>query len=358
MTLDAEMKASEKKKKAALWKALEQDRTMPERADLEHLSGLLSDDIERIRVVWDNLSLSVRQALTQALIEMAEADFAMDFSAIFRIALKDDNAEVRADAVEGLHEVEDVRLVPVFTDMLHHDPSLEVRVVAAQALAPFVLLGELEKIRPGPFNAAVLALKEAHDKRDEHAEVRRRAMESLSYTSSHEVPEMIAQAYKEGDHPTRCSAVFAMGRSADKIWGKIVRHELHNPDPEMRFEATRACGELQLREAAQEIVDLVEDVDMEIRTMALWALGQIGGNLARRTLQRYIDADSEALQDAARMALQELEFFYGDLATFFGPAEDFDGESDTIWQIPGLTRFEGEDNDSDDGPRDEDEVWS
>lgn len=362
MPSETEMHESDKKKKRALWKALEQDRMMPGHAELEHLSGLLGDEIARIQNAWGNLDLEVRQMLARTLSHMAEADFAMDFSAIFRIALEDEDAEIRAVAVEGLYEVEDVRLVPVLAKMARHDPASEVRIAAVQTLAQFVLLGELEKIRPAPFHAAVQVLKEAHMDHEENAEVRRRAMESLAYTGDYDVPEMIAMAYKEGSEQMRTSAVFAMGRSADKIWGDIVRHELHNPDPEMRFEATRACGELQLQEAVKEIVELAEDVDTEIRAMALWSLGQIGGNLARRTLQRYIDSDNEAMQDAAREALQELEFFHGDLSTFFGPPDDFDGESDTTWHIPGMVTLDEEDldrQDDDNENKDEDRAgWS
>jgi HEAT repeat protein len=352
--LESQMRENDQKEKQALWRTLEQDREIPDPAALKHLSGLLGGEITRFREAWSALDVDVRQALVRTLQHMAEADFAMDFSAIFRIAMQDEDAEVRAVAVEGLYEVEDVRLVPVLVDMARRDPSPAVRVAAIQTLSQFVLLGELQKIRPAPFQTAVQALKEAHADRQEDVEVRRRAMEALAYTGSYDVPEIIAMAYKEGGERMRISAVFAMGRSADKIWGDIVRHELHNPEPEMRFEATRAVGELQLREAVKEIAELVEDVDAEIRAMALWSLGQIGGNLARRTLQRYVDSDNEALRDAAREALQELEFFHGDLSTFFGPPADFDGESDTAWHIPGMLNVNEDDADlpGDDGDRD------
>ncbi|MGC9348943.1 MAG: HEAT repeat domain-containing protein [Anaerolineae bacterium] len=332
--LNREMEERDSKKKEAMWAALEHDGVVPEDAVLEGLSGLLGEDIERVASFWHELDLGLRREVIETLTQMAEADFTMDFSAVFRIAMKDDDPEVRAFAVSGLHEVEDVRLVSEYVDMLRHDPDPFVRKAAAKALANYVLLGELQKIRPEPFHAAVEALIEAYTDRGEKREVQRQAVESMAYTGTHQVPEMIALAYKQEEPEMRGSAVFAMGRSADERWAPIVQHELHNPNPEIRFEATRACGELQLREAVEEIVELTDDVNQAIREMALWALGQIGGNLARRTLERYAESDQDAMRDAAQEALQELEFFYGDLSTFFGPPETYDGESEDAWEMP------------------------
>jgi hypothetical protein len=139
-----------------------------------------------------------------------------------------------------------------------------------------------------------------------------------------------------------------MGRSADERWSPIVQHELHNPNPQIRFEATRACGELQLREAAEELVELTDDVNQAIREMALWSLGQVGGNLARRTLERYTESDHDAMREAAQEALQELEFFYGDLSTFFGPPEAYDGASEDAWETPAWHLHPDDETDDDD----------
>jgi len=343
--------------KQALWHALEDDLTIPEASQLEHLSGLLDSDITRIAAALAALPTPVRRELIRTLNQRAAADFRMDFSAIFRIAVTDADAEVRTAAVEGLFEVEDIRLVPVLAALLHDDSSPEVRAAAAQALGSFVLLGELQKIRPGPFEAAVAALHATYADPAEAGVVQRSAMESLAYTSAHDVPALIARAYADGDEPMRVSALRAMGRSADKIWGDIVRRELANPRPAMRLEATRACGELQLREAVREVVEMTEDVDATIRLAAIWSLGQIGGNLARKTLQRCARADDLTMAEAADRALQELEFLYGDLNTFFGAPSEYDGETDGTWRMPTLADLPDEDGNAQYyGDEDEDDL--
>ena len=115
----------------------------------------------------------------------------------------------------------------------------------------------------------------------------------------------------------RVSAIFAMGRSADSCWARHVCQELFSPNPELHYEAARACGELQLAEAVSELEELADDADPEVQEAALWALGQIGGGKAREILERYCHAQDEATRTAAEAALDELEFLHGELSDLF-----------------------------------------
>jgi len=84
--------------------------------------------------------------------ELAEADFELNFGAVFRLGVIDEDAEVRAAAINGLWEDEDVRLVPLLVKTLLEDEAPAVRAAAARSLGRFILLGELQKIRPEPHN--------------------------------------------------------------------------------------------------------------------------------------------------------------------------------------------------------------
>ncbi len=322
----------ERKSEKALWEALEEKCIVPTAKTMQHLSGLMGEEKDRFSAAWPNLSVKVRREIMQTLGEMSEADFEMDFAAIFRIALQDTDPDVRASAIDGLWEDEDVRLVPHLAQALRQDEASNVRVSAAQCLAHFVLLGELKKIRPRPFQTAYDALYACYQDSTEDLEVRRRALESIAYVSNDTILQIIREAYRHTEELMRISAIFAMGRSADSRWAKTVIRELNNPNPAMRYEAVRACGELRLRQAVPDLVELIEDVDPEIQQVALWSLGQIGGDLARKTLQHYVHDKNEALHTAARAALNELEFFHGNLNTFFGPPEDFFGITDLSWE--------------------------
>ncbi len=290
---------------------------MPAQSLLYYLSDLDAEGIARVRLVWPGLPVELRRRLITCLVEMAEADFELNFSEVFRMGLEDEDAEVRTASIEGLWEDEDVRLVPLLVARLQDDESASVRAAAAQSLGRFILLGELNKIHQEPYHIAYQAVLATCQNEHEDIEVQRRALESLAYADNETVIQLIHKAYASTNEKMRVSAVFAMGRSANTYWSRHVRQELFSPNPEMRYEAARACGELQLREAVAELEELADDVDAEVQDAALWALGQIGGDRARSILERYCQADNEATRSAAEAALDELEFMYGDLSDFF-----------------------------------------
>jgi len=296
---------------------LYENAEIPSQASLYHLSSLEAEDVARLREIWPRLPVELRQRLAMRLAELAEADFEVDFGAVFRLGLEDEDAEVRAISVEGLWEDEDVRLVPLLVLRLREDQSVTVRAAAATSLGRFILLGELKKIRPGPYTMAYEALLAAYQDPEEHIEVQRRALESLAYVGNATVVRLIEEAHAAPDEKTRISAIFAMGRSADTRWARHVQQELFSPAPELRYEAARACGELQLREAVPELEELADDTDSEVQEAVLWALGQIGGDKARQILERYCQDGDEATRAAAEAALDELEFLHGDLLDFF-----------------------------------------
>jgi HEAT repeat protein len=294
----------------------EEDRR-PDQLSLYYLSNLDTAEAERVRRVWTELPMDLRVELTSRLVELAEADFTLNFGAIFRIAMEDDDAGVREAAIEGLWEEEDVRLVPHLVRRLLEDESAGVRAAAAKSLGRFILLGELRKIRPEPHRIAYEALVEAHRTRDEDTEVQRRTLESLAYVSDDTVVASIREAYASSIEKMRISAIFAMGRSADSRWEQEVQQELFSTDPEMRYEAARACGELQISEAVSMLEELTEDTDIEVQEAAIWALGQIGGDRAREILEYYCRVSDEALRSAAEAAIEEFEFLHGDLEDVF-----------------------------------------
>ncbi len=316
-----------------IWEALEQNQRCPIAKDLPLLSGLLDEAQVRLRRAWPLVPTQERFKLLTALAELAEADFEMDFSFIFRLGLHDIEASVRAHAIEGLWEDEDPRLIAQFIRLLVDDEAETVRAAAARALGRFVLLGELGKLLPHHFEQTCATLHRVYRNPQESIAVRRRALESIAYTSGAEIATMIEESYRHREEAMRISAVFAMGRNADKRWGKIVLRELENPTPAMRYEAAHACGELELKNAVRPLIEAVEDVDAEVQAAALWALGQIGGPLARRTLERYARSDDEAVLSAANAALNELDFYHGDTSSFFGPPAAFEETlDDETWE--------------------------
>lgn len=296
---------------------LSQSAELPAQSSLYHLSHLDAEDTAHVSEVWPCLEVKLRRHVIRRLVELAEADIEVDFGAIFRLGLEDTDADVRTAAIEGLWEDEDVRLVPRLVECLREDDSVAVQAAAATSLGRFILLGELDKIRSAPRSLAYEGLLATYQNPEEHIETRRRALESLAYVGNETVTALIHESYEMPEERMHVSAVFAMGRSADSRWKRQVQQELLSPNPELRYEAARACGKLQLSEAVPELEDLAEDVDPEVQEAALWALGQIGGDPAKQILERYCYSEDEAIRAAAEAAMKQLEFLHGNLSDLF-----------------------------------------
>lgn len=280
-------------------------------SSLYGLSGMDRAETLLFQKAWPLIAVERRCQIINLLVEIAEASFEVNFSPVFRFCLGDEDESVRVAAIEGLWENHDTALLNPLISLLRDDPSISVRARAATSLGRYVLLGELDKIKAQHFTLVQEALLETIRSPVEHLEVQRRAVEAIAYSSEDDVQEIIETAYYDEDERTRTSAVFAMGRSADHSWSDLVINELENSRSEIRYEAAMACGELELAVATPLLANLVNDPDREVQGAAIWALGQIGGNEARRILYDCYREDDEFLCEAVEEALEQLEFMRG-----------------------------------------------
>jgi HEAT repeat protein len=290
-------------------------------SELDALSDLGPRQQEQFQATWASLSSERRRDLITALVEFAEDHIDANFTAIYRWLLDDGDAWIRTQAVEGLWEDEDVRLITPLIRCLEHDADPDVRAAAALSLGRFLLLGEYGQIDASAARRVTATLLAAYRRDQEETWVQRRLLEALANSSLAELPELILLAYQAEDDILRVGALFAMGRSADARWNRYVLQELDNHDSAMLFEAVRASGELELEEAVPHLLRLLGDEDIEIRDAAVWALGRIGGREAWRALKACYTSGDEDLAEAAENALAELEFMAGDdtMPSFFAP---------------------------------------
>ena len=279
------------------------------RIDLEAMSNLSQAQLAQFQAAWQTISLQRRQDLAAALLELSEDRFDIIFNDLFDWMLQDEDARVRSLSIEGLWEDDNVRQITPLIGLLQADPAPAVRAAAALSLGRFVLLGELDEIDPQAAVRVEAALRQAYAVDEFDVTVRRRLLESLAYSGQDDVEAYILEAHESGDHNMQFSAVFAMGRNANKRWQHIVLAELSNADEAIRFEAIRAAGELTMKRAVPDLIAMLDERDVELRDAAIWALGQIGGQQARRTLRALTKSDDESLREAARESLAELELF-------------------------------------------------
>jgi hypothetical protein len=275
------------------------------------LAGLSAPTRAQLRQfvgVYDGLSVARRRELVMEMVECAEENFELAFEELFRHALSDEDPLVRRSAVEGLWEYERADLILPLLRMMNQDPDVAVRAAAASALGRFLFMVECEELEAHHGALIRAGLEAVIEDPAEAVEVQRRAVESIAFINDGIVRRIIDRAYAHDDPGMRQSALFAMGRNADRFWTETVLAELYAEAPGMRLEAARAAGEMSLRRAVEQLIQLVEDVDRDVQQAAVWALGQIGGKRARGVLERYVESEDEDLAAMADEALQEIEF--------------------------------------------------
>ena len=299
---------------------------------LHRFSDMEPDDLKQLKKVWPEVSPRRKHTLLEDLEDLAETDTLTSFDDLARSLLADPDPEVRARAIRLLWECEDVKLIPVYLDMLNNDEDVEVRAAAANALGQFVYLGELDKI-PAELHHEVEDQLLAATSSSNETLIRRRALESLGYSGRKEVIPLIEAAYGEKKNDWVVSALFAMGRSSDNRWKKQVLSQLRSPDEDIRSEAIHAAGELELESARPVLLDLLEDEeDLEVRRELIWALSRIGGEGVRSKLEELLEIEEDDEEaDFIEEAMDTLSFTE-DMGNF--SLIDVDEEVDFIEEEP------------------------
>lgn len=269
------------------------------------LSHLTRDEVAELSPVWLGLSAAHRRRVMRGLVESAEADIEMDYRHIGLLGLDDPDPVVRETAIDLLWEDESLELMSRLVALARQDPVREVRAAAVSALGRFILAGELGHIEQSltlPAQDAALGLLTAPD---EDVYVVRRALEAISNCGHAIVPDAIHRAYHSGERLMRVSSLFAMGRSCDSRWADIVLEEIDSHDPEMRYEAARAAGQLELKGAVPKLAQLVLDDDREVLLAAVGALGEIGGKKAMRVLEHLLERAEEQEDEDLILAVED-----------------------------------------------------
>jgi HEAT repeat protein len=310
---------------------LDEKKDFP-RKYLQQFSDLGELELKTLLEVWSRVSLKRKLSLLEALESLAEGDTLVNFDDLAKALLTDSDPVVRGRAIRLLRECEDAKLVPAYIHILKNDSDAQTRAEAATALGLFVDLGELEEIREDVYHQVEDALLETANGSDD-AKVRRRALESLGYSSRSEVHTLIESAYRREDPAWKASALFAMGRSADSRWDDAIIQSLVSEDQNVQDAAIVAAGELSIKDASPVLLKLLTDAEEgEVANAVIWSLSQIGGEDVRIYIENLLDQTEDEEQiEFLEEALENLAFTE-DLDRFdllnYEPDLDFDDDDE------------------------------
>ena len=274
---------------------------------LLELSDLAPAELSMFARAWYKVAIERRHSVLELLVGMAEENADLDFSALYKVCLKDQDHRVRKDAITGLWEFEDRSLIPLLVELLESDDSGEVRAEAAMALGKFATLAQDGKILSRDGELVRESLLKALLDESEWVDVGRRALEAVAPFNIPEVYQYIHRAYDSEDVKLKCSSLYAMGKTGESQWLPLIFRELKNSSPPIRYEAAHACGQLDDEEATPHLLPLLHDDDLQVQLAVIGALGEIGDQLAKRALIRCMKGGDPTLEDAAREALDNIK---------------------------------------------------
>ena len=291
----------------------ESDAQVPS-AEFVELSDLSPEELGGFARTWFDLSLERQQWIVSTLVELGEGNAELDFSAVFKMCLKDDDEVVLEKALEGLWEHEDRSVITALIQILRSDKSTFVRAAAAVGLGKFPLLAQEGKLLARDGESIHQSLMEVLEDPDQDLDVRRRSLEAVAPFNTSDIQRFVSWAYENADLKLKSSSIFAMGRTGEPSWLPLLLKELQNREPTIRYETANACGELGEEDAVPHLIPLLQDDDYQVQLAGINALGKIGGPLAKKVLLHCVKEGDATLEDAARAELQNIELLEDPMA--------------------------------------------
>jgi HEAT repeat protein len=274
-------------------------------AELDALSMLEGDDLERFGQQWRELSAAARARLIRKLHVAAEQRLRLDFSAINQLGVGDEDASVRLASLQCALEDRSPTWLRALLNVVREDRDVAVRLAAAEDLARFTLLAELDDLDEASTGELRSRLLESVRDEAEDARVRSAGLSALGFFSDQAIADELAAGFRSP--LLRLGAIRGMGRTADPSWTDRLMPVLGSDDPQMRLEAARALGEIEDERAVGPLVEIIDDPDGAVQLAVIDALGKIGGEDAREGLLYVVEVADESVREAAEHALAALE---------------------------------------------------
>ncbi|HSG25131.1 MAG TPA: HEAT repeat domain-containing protein [Anaerolineales bacterium] len=275
---------------------------------LSRMSGLEGVELEQLVETWPQVSPLRRQRLLEDIESLTDGSFLMEFDEVFKLGLDDENPQVKQTAIRGLWENEEPAVGLKLIHILQNDPNPEVCAQAASGFGKFIYLGELEEIDQTISNRMTQHLIDILSSNKPES-VRRRALESLGFSSNPKVTELIESAHNKQREDWTISALIAMGRSANTQWIPQIIENLSHEEAQVRIEAAQSAGLLGAQESVPHLLQRIDDPEEDVRLAAIWALSEVGGLDSRAALEGLLKKSQDENEvDFLEDALENLDF--------------------------------------------------
>jgi TolB-like protein len=204
--------------------------------------------------------LTVQDRISRRIIEgLAGGEAPLDPTQL----LKDENDEIRLDAVRTLKFSRDPRALPALVEALR-DQSLKVKAGAVDAVVQWA------EEATGP---VIQILHDALDERD-HLTARFSA-KALGLIGDRSISSILIDLLKGNDTFVACEAALALGRLGEHKAVADLTAMLDDPNGNVRFAAAEALGQICDPTTWAALQGRLSDEDEGVRAKARWALSRM-----------------------------------------------------------------------------------
>jgi len=236
-------------------------------------------NVERLRDALGSDSAAVRRRAAEFLGEIGDEDEQPTVEGLLRAATKDDDAEVRAAAVDALDKLGQAALEQLLSELTGTGGS------------------EAEWVTARKFARALTA---------ERPELRMAAANALGRLDDPSSLQHLVGALDDDDARVRLRACQACGTFADPRSVPALTTRLTDDDPRVRRAAANALGNVGTDRALAPLLDLLDDGDEPLRRIAAGALGKANTPEPVEPLARALGDESAVVRNAAVYSVIEL----------------------------------------------------
>lgn len=279
---------------------------------LEQFSDSSPDEVRDFQESFGKLERQRRRDIIDELIFLARSNSRLNYDDIFFSCLADTDARVRACSIEGLWECDDYIIIPSLMEILTGDGDNIVRVAAANKLGRLAVRAATKEVHSRYIKMIGDALLGIVDMEGEKVELRCEAMEALASLAFPGAEGIINKAHKSDNLEMRICALKSMGLNCNRKWLSVLLKELNNPEPSIRLEAVKACGELGEDDVIPYLIRLIDGSNPQEQLAALGALKQLGGDEVKQALSMLLDHPDEQVRSLVQEICEEEEFEMGD----------------------------------------------
>jgi len=276
---------------------------------LQLFSDINQQDLDKVKKIWPKVSQQRKVTLLNDLENLMQIDTLISCDDFGFFALDDEDPIVKSQAIALLWECTDLNLASRYMKILQEDKDPELSAAAASGLGRFVLLGELDEIPKEHFKKVMQTLIEKYLTSQSNS-LKQSILESLGYVSNAQINGFITEAINKPEKEWVLSALFAISRSANEYWGKIVLEKLNDLDPDIQLEAVKAAGELEISDSKEIIMEILENTlpEEELHLQSIWSLSMIGGNDVQKLFDNLLESsDNDQEMGMLEMAIDNLE---------------------------------------------------